>query len=137
MPKLREFQKDIVIKPSLIRGAGLGGFAKRDMPLGTRLGWYRGMILSKNQWLDLINDKYTWEIDDPDNPKKHYYIDAYSVRRNNKLRFINGCKTPGQIMLVNVEAYQKEGRMWYKTIRNVRKGEEFIVDYGDDYWNDE
>lgn len=133
MPNLKYFQKDLSVRPSRINGAGLGLFANKFIPKGTRLGWYRGDHISRQDWIDSENDDYMWMlVDDYEND---YYVDGRPQVRNNKLRYVNGCQTPGQVFSVNVIAYQKDDRIWYKTCRKIHEGEELIVDYGGDYWD--
>lgn len=133
MPQINYFQKNLSIRPSRIKGAGLGIFAKDFIPKGTRLGWYRGDHLSKKEYLKTEPDTYIWMLEDDRN--REFYVDAYKTKKSNKLRYVNGCKTPGQSLSVNVEAYQKDDRIWYKTTRKIRSNEEIIIDYGEDYWN--
>lgn len=132
MPKLSLFQKNLIVKPSTIPNAGLGLFAKEDIPVGTVLGWYRGDIITSKQWKCCGNDEYIWMLVDDDN--NEYYIDARNKKRNNKLRYVNGCLTPGQFACVNVEAYQKRNKIWYATTKKIMKGMELIVDYGNDFF---
>ena len=133
MPSLQWFQRNLVVKPSTIPNAGMGLFAKEDIPMGTRLGWYKGKRMSTKQWERCENDEYIWLL--LDDKGKEYYIDAHKVVKNNKLRFVNGCVTPGQFACVNVEAYQKKGKIWYSTIKKIGKGMELIVNYGDEYFD--
>lgn len=133
MPQLDYFQNKLTIKPSRIKGAGLGLFAKCYIPKGTRLGWYRGDHLSSKEYLKTEPDTYIWMLEDDEN--NEFYVDAYKTKRKNKLRYANGCKTPGQLFSVNIEAYQKDDRIWYKTIRKIRPNEELIIDYGEEYWH--
>jgi len=132
MPSLQWFQRNLVVKPSTIPNAGMGLFAREDIPVGTRLGWYRGERMTTRQWERCKNDEYIWLLLD-DNGKE-YYVDACNVVKNNKLRFVNGCITPGQFACVNVEAYQKKDKIWYSTIKKISKGMELVVHYGEDYF---
>jgi uncharacterized protein len=129
--KLISYQKYLVVKPSLIKGAGLGLFSKKYLPKGTKLGWYRGVILTRKQWLNLDKDRYTWLMFD--RYDREYYIDARPLKRNNKLRYVNGSFTPGQFAKINVEAIQVDGKMWYVTTKKVYPGEELIIHYGNEY----
>ncbi len=129
MPSLKWFQRNLVVKPSLIKGGGLGVFARCEIPKGTCLGWYRGRYLSRKEWIESKNDKYTWYID------KDFYVDAFSVKNNNVLRYVNGAKTPPQYLSINVKSYEKNKKIWYKTIKKISGGCELIVNYGPDYWD--
>lgn len=135
MPNLKWFQRNVTVKLSSIPGGGMGLFAKEDLPKGTRLGWYRGKFMTTKQWNRCKNDKYIWLLLDEDD--EEYYIDASELKKNNKLRYVNGCFTPGQYASVNTEAYQKDDKIWYKTIRKIPKGMELLVDYGCDYFTED
>lgn len=132
MPKLKEFQKDICIKSSTIKGAGLGVFAKKFIPKGTLIGWYRGIFKTEEEWENTDQDQYIWRLQDEyDND---YYIDGYPIKKSNKLRYVNGARTPSQFLSINVEAYQSYDKIWYRTSKKINKGMELIVDYGDEYF---
>lgn len=131
MVKLKEYQKNLVIKASNIKNAGLGLFAKVDIPRGAKLGWYRGTLMTSKEWERMDNDAYAWLLFDEFD--REYYVDGRKKKRNNKLRYMNGAFTPGQFIKRNVIAYQCDDKIWYKTCRRVRKGEELIIYYGKDY----
>jgi hypothetical protein len=141
--KLKEYQKNLYIKPSLIHGAGLGCFANVDIPVGTCLGWYRGKFLSRREWKNIDDDSYIWmiepgtEVEDsafPADKLMRYYIDAKPIKHNNKLRYVNGAKLARQYFLINCEAYQHNEKIYYETIKKIKKGMEIIVNYGCDYY---
>ena len=132
LSKLKSVQeKYLVIKKSNFKGAGQGAFAKIDIPKGTRLGYYRGKELSPKEYAKLKDSSYAWKIDGPVR-----YIDAKPIKTNNKLRFINGYKGKSQKKYENVESYQYRRQIWYRTIKKVKKGDELIIDYGEEYWVD-
>jgi hypothetical protein len=131
---LNKIQKVMKIKKSNIKGADMGAFMKKDVPKGKFLGWYRGKLLNENQRNKLKDDGYVWVIDIDG---KEMFIDGKPVKKNNKLRYVNGAKTKEQKKLVNVDSYQYNKQIRYRTIKKVKKGEELIIDYGDDYWEEE
>lgn len=120
------------IKRSTIKGAGKGLFAARQFRKRTRLGEYKGRRLTPEEYQRTRNDDYIWEIDLPGG--KRAYIDARPVKRDNPLRYVNGARTRAQKRRVNVEAYQYAQRIWYRTTKDVKPGEEFLIDYGDEYF---
>jgi SET domain-containing protein len=124
-------QKDLILKKSNITGAGKGVFAARDFKKGECLGVYLGKKLSEKKYNNTKDTSYVWELSDKNG---NYYIDAKNVTRNNKLRYINGAMNASQTKKVNVESYQYKGMIRYRTIKSVKQGAEFIIDYGDEYW---
>jgi hypothetical protein len=114
-----------VVKKSKIRGAGKGLFALKYFPEGVVVGEYTG-----DRSTTLPRDgRYTWEVKTNDST---IYIDAkYS---DCPLRYANGAKTKRQHQRVNLATYCSHGVLLYVTSRSVRAGEEFILDYGNNYW---
>lgn len=116
------------VRPSRIPNAGMGLFANKNIPANFHLGEYVGRRTRTHPGGD-----YVWELV-PDSRLSHKaYIDA---ARNERclLRYVNGAKTKKQARRINVAAYQYEGRLYYETIRPIRKDEELLMDYGPRYW---
>jgi len=99
---------------------GMGGYARCDIPAGTRVIEYVGERISKtesvrrceadNQYIFAINDE--WDVDG-------------SVSWN-PARFINHSCAP------NCEAEWDEDRIWIVALRDVKAGEELSYNYGYD-----
>ena len=101
---------------------GLGAFAVRPIPEGTRLIEYAGARLTPDEaderYPDLpgnVHHTYLFAIDDD------IVIDA-SVNGNDA-RFINHSCDP------NCDAVVEDERIWIETIRDVAAGEELAYDY--------
>lgn len=122
---------DIKIIKSKIKNAGKGVSALKNLKKGTNLGIYKGKLLSKKQYNKLKDKSYVWEID---TPKGVIYHDGKFIKRNNILRYVNGVKSKNQ--KENVEAYQYNKTIRYRTSKNIKKGEELIINYGEGYWED-
>lgn len=122
---------DFIIKQSTIRGAGKGLFTQKDIKKGTRLGEYKGKKVSEKRYLAMKDTSYCWEVD---TSQGSFYIDAKKVIKNNPLRYINGAMTKIQKKKVNVESYQYNKKIFYRTIRNIKAGTELIIDYGDEFF---
>ena len=108
------------IRPSGIHG--LGAFATRPIPRGTRLIEYAGERLTPEQadarYPDVPGERhhtFLFAIDDD------VVIDA--VVGGNDARFINHSCDP------NCDAVIDDGRIWIETIRDVEPGEELAYDY--------
>jgi uncharacterized protein len=111
---------DFVIRPSPMHG--LGAFATRLIPSGTRLIEYAGARITPAeadaQYPDVPGEThhtYLFAIDDD------VVVDA-SVD-GNEARFINHSCDP------NCDAVIDDGRIWIETIRDVAPGEELAYDY--------
>jgi SET domain-containing protein len=101
---------------------GLGAFAIRPIPQGTRLIEYAGARITPaeadKKYPDVPGEEhvtYLFAIDDD------IVIDA-SVD-GNEARFINHSCDP------NCDAIVEDGRIWIETIRDVEPGEELAYDY--------
>ena len=120
---LNEIWDFIEIKESTIPDAGVGVFAKENIPNNTLLTWYKGFITDKS-----INGKYTWNFDSDIHPKR-IKIEPDLCITSNPLAFVNTFANKEQYKLLNCEAIPINERLYYKTIKKIKKGEELIVDY--------
>ena len=133
----KRFGNDLIyLKKSRMRNAGFGAFAKMDIPKGLRLAEYKGKRLTSEQVEKLPNSKlhYLFEI----NMKSgaNVYVDARLMKYSNWCRYVNSIKKPHQKKKENVRYYQYKQKIWLKAMRKIKKGEELICDYGDEYWLD-
>src|SRR5688572_18205947 len=108
------------IRPSPMQG--LGAFATRRIPAGTRLIEYAGERLTPAQadarYPDVEGERhhtFLFAIDDD------VVIDA--AVDGNEARWINHSCAP------NCDAVVDDGRIWIETIREIRRGEELGYDY--------
>ena len=127
IPETGEFH---IIQKSNITGAGTGAFAIRDIEQDTEVGTYGGKRLTKEEWLSLDNKDYifhvTGAVDEED-----VYIDGGNG--GNWLSKINGIKNGDE--KINLICFQRNGNIHFKTITSITKGDEFIIDYGNSYWD--
>lgn len=107
-----------VFKPSKIHG--FGGFARFDIPGGTRVLEYLGEKITKEQSLARCerNNEYIFALDD-----EHDLDGNVSW---NPARFLNHSCKP------NCEARLEDGQIWVVSIRNITAGEELTFNYGYD-----
>lgn len=124
----------LIIKKSLIPGAGRGAFAKKSLKKGKRLGEYNGKLLNAEDY-DALHDKsYIFEVTKKFGKKYYlFYIDA---RSGDELRFVNGAHGEKQKKKVNVEAYQYAERIFFRTNKDINENEELLIDYGNNYWEE-
>ena len=115
------------IATSTIPNAGNGAFTNIDLPKGTVLGNYKGKRLSPEQFDRLKDSSYAWYVS---SGKDHFYLDGKDPKLSNWLRFLNDSRD----RRVNVEPYQYSGKLYYRTTRNIKAGQELFISYGDEYW---
>lgn len=99
---------------------GTGGYARRDIAVGTRLIEYVGEYISKaeSERLCEADNEYIFTIDDGK--------DLNGKVAWNPARFINHSCAP------NCEAEWDEGRIYINTLRDIQQGEELTFNYGYD-----
>jgi len=100
---------------------GLGVFATRAIKKRTRLAEYKGPILNfaDAERAEARGNRYLYEI------SKHRTIDG--ATRGNIARYFNHSCNP------NAESITWRGRVFIKTLRAIKPGEEITYDYGTDY----
>jgi uncharacterized protein len=108
----------LLFKSSSIHG--IGGFARVDIPIGTRVIEYVGEIISKQESLVRCerSNEYIFAIDDE--------RDLDGNVEWNPARFLNHSCEP------NCEAQFVDGHIWLVAIRDVRAGEELTFNYSYD-----
>jgi len=101
---------------------GLGAFATKAIPAGTRLIEYTGERLTPAE----ADARYP----EQDGERHHTYLFAIdddvvidAAVNGNEARFINHSCDP------NCDAVIEDGRIWIETIRDVAPGEELAYDY--------
>ncbi|MBC61373.1 MAG: hypothetical protein CMP11_02870 [Zetaproteobacteria bacterium] len=125
----------IVIKKSSIKNAGKGIFTKEKLKAKLKIGQYKGRLISKKIYNTLSDTRYTFELSKKIGKSyKLFYIDAQNKKESNWLRYINGAKTKHQKKMINIEAYQYNEKIFYRTTKEIKAGAELIIDYGDSYW---
>jgi SET domain-containing protein len=108
-----------VIKRTASRG--LGFFTLVAIPKDRRIIEYVGPILTKEETAQ-TSGRYLMALDD------EYFIDGSP--RSNAARYINHSCQP------NARAYRTGVRVWIRSIRNIKVGEEITYDYGKKYFED-
>ena len=121
---LNEVLDFVELKESTLSNAGVGLFATQDIPNNTALGWYKGDIVKSS-----IAKAYAWNFkSDLDNrPKK---LEALIHFVGNPLAYVNSFKNEEEKKLLNLNKFINKERIYYKTLRKIKAGEELIIDYG-------
>ena len=101
---------------------GMGGFARKDIPVGTRLIEYVGERITKAESLRRCeaDNPYIFTLDD------EHDLDG-SVEWN-PARFINHSCAPN----CETELDEEAGQVWVLALRDIRAGEELTFNYGYD-----
>lgn len=121
------------VKKSKIRNAGMGCFARTTIPAGTMIGPYDGKYMDLRQRNRVADVTYIWRI------HPNLYVDAKHATKNNPLRYVNGAKTRRQKEKINCEVRfigpnHNQLKVYYMTTKNILRGEELIICYGNGYF---
>jgi uncharacterized protein len=134
----------IKIAKSTIPDAGNGVFAQVDIPKGKFLAYYIGELITEKEFQKLADTSYIFAIETVKTINKNkkpidriFYIDATNIKTSNWTRYVNGAKTPKQEKMINIESKQKGLNICYYTTKDIKKGSELIMSYGDEYWINE
>jgi hypothetical protein len=124
----------VEVKPSKIHGSG--GFASEKgpiIPAGTIIGPYKGKYMNLEERNKVMDGTYIWKIND------NRFVDAKDCMKSNPLRFVNGAKTKSQrkkinCRMMNIGKYPSTEKVYYITTKNIKPGEELLIDYGPFYF---
>jgi SET domain-containing protein len=118
--KPRPVNERVELRRSAIHG--LGGFARRDIPKGTRILEYTGEKIS--------NAEADRRYDDDRMQRHHTFLFVLNSRTcvdaafdGNEARFLNHSCDP------NCEAVIERGRIWIEALRSIPAGTELLYDY--------
>ncbi len=100
---------------------GLGLFATRPIKKRSRIAEYKGPLLDvkKAEKAERSGNRYLYEVN------ARWTIDGKA--RSNIARYFNHSCNP------NAESYSVGRRVFVRTLRNIKPGEELTYDYGIDY----
>lgn len=122
----------LAIKSSTIAGAGKGLFAARDLPKGFLIP-YEGILMSKKE----VDRKYPGDVTAQYvvcASKKTCY-DASSTQAGYGRWANHASKGPNAQWFKKRDTSSGILKIYIKLKRDVPKGTEILVDYGDDYWS--
>jgi SET domain-containing protein len=103
-------------------GSGLGLFALKPIPAGTRIVEYTGPLVSNEEVERRAKGKYFFGVN------SKWSIDGSP--RSNTARYINHSCRP------NCDAVVSKRRVWIWSRRAIKAGEELSYDYGKEYFDD-
>ncbi|GJQ78091.1 putative ribosomal small subunit assembly [Trypoxylus dichotomus] len=107
-------KKLLQIKKSKIHGEGV--FALKTIPKGIKFGPYDGLETVES------TSGYAWKI------RGGRLVDAQQVEFSNWLRYVNCARNINEQNLV---AFQFEGNLYYRSVKEIPKGTELLVYYGE------
>eukprot|EP01090_Pellita_catalonica_P002896 TRINITY_DN12518_c0_g1_i1.p1 TRINITY_DN12518_c0_g1~~TRINITY_DN12518_c0_g1_i1.p1 ORF type:complete len:133 (-),score=16.61 TRINITY_DN12518_c0_g1_i1:940-1338(-) len=120
-----------IVKRSSIRGAGRGVFSLVSLRAGVIIGKYAGKIISQQEH-DRRDSGYVLAVT---RRSKQILLDACDPRFSNWTAFINDYRTPDDIYDGPNVRFTPSGCV--ETLREIDRGEELLVDYGNTYWTAE
>ena len=124
-------ESQLVVKSSILPGAGKGLFTKVFIPKGTHIVEYKGKITT---WKEVDHNAgsngYIYYV------KRTHVIDAGSDKKV-LARYANDARGLTRIKgIVNNAEYKEEGlKVFIVAKKNIDAGEEILVPYGKEYWD--
>lgn len=104
------------IKKSPIHGEGV--FALKTIPKGIKFGPYEGLEAIAS------STGYAWKI------RGGKLVDGSKVEYSNWLRYVNCARNVSEQNLVG---FQFEGKLYYRSVKEIHKGEELLIFYGEQF----
>jgi uncharacterized protein len=124
-------EKNLVIKKSILPGAGKGLFTKKIIPKGSRIAEYKGKITTWKE-VDHMNglNAYIFYIN------RNHVIDG-SKHKNSFARFANDAKGSEKGTGLNNNCkYVIDGlRVFLESKKEIPANEEILAGYGKEYWD--
>ncbi|NCI46324.1 SET domain-containing protein [Sediminibacterium soli] len=122
-------KKNLLVKRSKLPGAGNGLFTREFIPKGTHIVEYTGRVKPWSAFRDEHDNGYLFYVN------RNHVIDAYPHKKA-LARYANDARgMVKQKGLTNNSEYVTVGRKVYiKSKRAIRPGEEILVGYGREYW---
>lgn len=127
---LQELRNDtyVMIRPSPIEGIGV--FAIRDIPKGCR-DMFSKPIPGKDEWIKIprkdveeLPDHSKWLVENYClYDEENYFIAEYGFKKMDLVNFLNHSDTPNVTSINDGE--------YFEAIREIRAGEELLIDYGE------
>ena len=117
----------VMIRPSPIEGIGV--FALQDIPKGCRSMF--SQAIEQEQWISVAKT----EVDKlPAHAKalienyclyddENYFVPDYGFKKMDLVNFLNHSETPNVISINDGE--------FFEAIRDIKQGEELVIDYGE------
>ncbi|XP_076809237.1 histone-lysine N-methyltransferase PRDM9-like isoform X1 [Clavelina lepadiformis] len=121
----------ISIGPSRIRPGGDGAWADIDFPKNTVFGPYEGEYIDQQNRQRLCpsyEGGYSWGI--YKNGLLSHYIDGDDVKTSSWLRYVNCTRDEEE---QNVKAYQYQGKIYFRAIKNISSKSEIAFWYEEKY----
>ncbi|HTD92856.1 MAG TPA: SET domain-containing protein [Chitinophagaceae bacterium] len=124
-------ENHLLIKKSLLPGAGKGLFTKKFIPKGSLITEYKGKITT---WKEVRHDNgtngYIYYV------KRNHVIDAAPYKKG-FARYANDARGMIRVKgLTNNAAYIEQGLMVIiQSTRDIPAGGEIFVGYGKEYWD--
>ncbi|HRN56470.1 MAG TPA: SET domain-containing protein-lysine N-methyltransferase [Agriterribacter sp.] len=121
---------ELVVKKSTLPHAGKGLFTRSFIPSGTLIIEYRGRVTTWNEVKEKEADNgYILYV------SRNHVINALPYRKA-LARYANDAKGIGKIKGVRNNAVYAtvKKRVYIKATRDIKAGEEILVDYGKSYW---
>lgn len=123
-------EKELLVKPSTLPGAGQGLFTRSEIPAGTRIVEYKGKVTTWKEVKHDVDNGYLYVIND------NHVIDAGKAKKA-LARYANDAKGLVRIKGIsnNCKYVNDEGKVYIESVKSIPAGSEILVSYGKEYWD--
>lgn len=123
-------EKELLVKPSTLPGAGQGLFTRSEIPAGTRIVEYKGKVTTWKEVKHDVDNGYLYVIND------NHVIDAGKAKKA-LARYANDAKGLVRIKGIsnNCKYVNDEGKVYIESVKSIPAGSEILVGYGKEYWD--
>ena len=124
----------------------LAAIAKHNISQGNPFSQYVGFVTTADDGNCSLTNAYLYDLSKSELAKRGYHGESdiliNAETSGNESRFINDCWSPKgltprkpncEVVLI-FDGKDKLPRLFYFATRNIKSGEEIIVDYGPNYW---
>lgn len=115
-------KEKLEVRPSTIKDAGMGLFAKKKIRKDTKIGRYIGKRIFKEESRNLPKERWPYLMKN----KKGIYIDGYQL--DNFMRWINHSEHVPNV----VPVLHNNGTVIVQSIAPIEEGDELFLNYGYD-----
>jgi len=128
--------KDLLVKQSTFPNTGLGCFTNKDFKKNSIIDEYKGKLYINQTIKDTSKtwDSLNHTIDGI--KYKKISVDGFHYAKKNPLIYANGASLKDQFNKINCKVSFLNGKCYYKAHKDIKKGEELIIDYGKKYFID-
>ena len=128
-------------------------FAKKFIPKGTLIGFYKGKVMTQRKWKRFLEKSHLSAVRRDvygrasyvvhykvknGNRIEHYIVDGFDETTSSVFRYMNTCMVGerhiGENCFFHLWTFEKRFRVAILSLKDIHPGEELFVDYGERFF---